>query len=548
MTSTEESPRPQGSGSSAASTATAVPDFIIIGSGINALVCGAMLSLGGRRVLLLEREAVAGGCIRTAELTAPGFHHDVLSTLYPQFVSAPHFPQLAPHLARHGVVFRNGPTPTGVLLDDGRSLVLTRDREANIKAFEACAPGDGRAYADAMASAERDGALVGGLLGNDLWSFATVRLMLSELRKRGVKPLAKTFGGMLRSSRAWLEQDFTSPVSRALFAPWVLHAGLGPESAASAMMDMLMVASIEQAGSPMVEGGSARLVEAFIALITEQGGKVRLGVDVERIVVENGRAIGVRTADGEVIRVHQGVIASVTPGRLYGGLVAREDLPAEVVTEAAAFRHGRGEMQIHLALSEPPQWPDPALQHVAMLHVTPGLDATSQSVSEAERGLLPQAATLVVAQPVAIDPSRAPAGRWILWIQLQELPPDGKLKGDAAGAIPTPTDGRYTPEVREAYADRIVERLCRLIPNLRTSILGRHAISPGDLSRLNINLVGGDPYGGDCSLDQFLLWRPRATPANHETPIRGLHHIGASTHPGPGLGGMSGYLAARKIL
>ena len=548
MASTEKLASSKTSRSSGGSTGGSAPDFVIVGTGINALVCAAMLSLGGRRVVLLEREAVAGGCIRTAELTAPGFHHDVLSTLYPQFVASPHYPLLPPHLAKHGVRFRNGPAPTGVLLDDGRSLILTRDREANIKAFEACAPGDGRAYAEAMASAERDGALVGGLLGNDLWSFAAVRLMLSELRKRGVKPLAKTFGAMLRSSRAWLEQDFSSPVSRALFAPWVLHAGLGPESAASAMMDKLMVASIEQAGSPMVEGGSARLVEAFIALITEHGGELRLGADVERILVENGRARGVRTASGEVVQARQGVIASVTPGRLYGGLVAREDLPADVITEAAAFRHGRGEMQIHLALSEPPQWPDPALQQVAMLHVTPGLDATSQSVSEAERGLLPQEATLVVAQPVAIDPSRAPPGRWILWIQLQELPPDGKLKGDAAGVIATPADGRYTPAVREAYADRIVERLCRLVPNLRQSIIGRYAISPGDLSRLNINLVGGDPYGGDCSLDQFLLWRPRATPANHETPIRGLHHIGASTHPGPGLGGMSGYLVAREIL
>jgi phytoene dehydrogenase-like protein len=168
-------------------------------------------------------------------------------------------------------------------------------------------------------------------------------------------------------------------------------------------------------------------------------------------------------------------------------------------------------------------------------------------VNQAEAGLLPEAATIVVAQPIAIDPSRAPPGSWIFWIQLQELPRDGALKGDAAGAITVGSDGRWTPEIREAYADRIVARLCAQIPNLEASIIGRHVISPADLQALNINLVGGDPYSGACGLDQYLLWRPSPQGGNHETCVRGLYHIGASTHPGPGLGGMSGYMAAKHI-
>lgn len=522
-------------------------DVVIIGSGINALVCGAILAMRGRRVLLLERDSVPGGCIRTEELTLPGFRHDTLSTLYPLFLTSPHYAELGPALADHGLVFRNSRTPTAVVGPDGRALVFRTDRAANIAALDACAPGDGAAYARAMQDVEQLAPLVFGLLGGQLWSWATVRLLIGELRRRGPKGLAAAFGGMLRSARDWLKAEFRAPLSQALFAPWVLHVGLSPESAASALMNRLVLFSLEAVGSPMVEGGSANIVTAFRALIAAHGGAIRTGADVERIVVERGRATGVRLSDGTRIGARRAVVASVTPTQLYDRLLADADVPAPARAAAAAYRYGRGEMQIHLALSEPPQWPDPALRDVAMLHLTAGLDAVSRAVNEAERGLLPAEASIVVAQPVAVDPTRAPAGRWIFWIQLQELPRDGCLTGDALGTIDVPADGHWTAAVREAYADRIVDRLCALIPNLRGSILARHAISPADLAALNINLVGGDPYGGDCALDQFMLWRPGATPANHGTPVDRLFQIGASTHPGPGLGGMSGYMVARAL-
>lgn len=134
----------------------------------------------------------------------------------------------------------------------------------------------------------------------------------------------------------------------------------------------------------------------------------------------------------------------------------------------------------------------------------------------------------------------------MLWIQLQECP--RQVRGDAAGEIAAPADGAWTEAVREAYADRIIDRLTRHIPNLKDSIIGRKALSPADLEALNINLVGGDPYGGACSLDQFFLWRPLRALKNHDTPVKNLYHIGASTHPGPGLGGGSGYLVAQSLL
>ncbi|WP_068085196.1 phytoene desaturase family protein [Novosphingobium rosa] len=522
-------------------------DVVLIGSGINALVCAALLARRGRKVCVLERNSVAGGCIRTEELTLPGFRHDTLSTLYPLFVSAPHFAELGPALAEKGVRFVNSETPTATVLPDGRAVLLRRDRQANIAAFEALGPGEGAAFQRAMADIESSAALTFGMLGNALWGRKSLRILLGEGLRRGPRGLTRTIGQAMGSCRDWLEGKVKSDLLRALCAPWILHVGLSPEAPLSGHMAKLILLTLEQFGSPMVEGGSDRIVAGFRAIIEEHGGEIRTDAPVSDILIEKGRASGVRLASGEVIRARRAVVANVTPTQLYGGLLP--DLPAlsQARQDGAAYRYGRGEMQIHLALDAPPAWHDPALGKVAMLHLTPGLDAVSQAVNEAERGLLPAQPTIVVAQPTALDPSRAPQGKAILWIQLQELPRDGQLRGDAAGRIAVPADGRWTPQIRDAYAERIIDGLCQHIAGLRESIIGRHVIGPGDLPGLNINLVDGDPYAGSCALDQFLLWRPAGAMGGHNTPVKRLWHIGASTHPGPGLGGMSGYLASRAI-
>ncbi|MBM3677437.1 MAG: NAD(P)/FAD-dependent oxidoreductase [Actinobacteria bacterium] len=177
--------------------------------------------------------------------------------------------------------------------------------------------------------------------------------------------------------------------------------------------------------------------------------------------------------------------------------------------------------------------------------MTTGLDGVSQGVNEAERGLLPARSTIAVGQPCVLDPGRAPDGKSILWLQLQEMP-GGPVKGDAAGEIDV-GDGTWTESLREAYADRIVARLGESIENLGSATAKRVVLSPADIESLNCNLVGGDIYGGSCALDQNLLWRPLPSAPGHRTEVDGLFHIGASTHPGPGLGGGSGYLVAKEL-
>jgi phytoene dehydrogenase-like protein len=194
-------------------------------------------------------------------------------------------------------------------------------------------------------------------------------------------------------------------------------------------------------------------------------------------------------------------------------------------------------MQIHFALDRAPQWDgDERLARTALLHLTPGLDGVSRAVNEAECGLLPEEATIVVGQPTAIDASRAPDGKSILWVQLQELP--WRVKDE----------GPWTKDLRERYADRIQQRIAKHIPNLESSIVDRVALSPADLEAANPNLVHGDPYGGALALDQNFLWRPFAAQPGHRTPVAGVFHIGASTWPGPGLGGGSGTLVAQELL
>ena len=520
-------------------------EFVIVGSGINSLVCAAMLAKSGKSVVVLEREELLGGCIRSEELF-DGYTHDVLSSWYPLFVASPAYEALGPDLHEAGLEFLSTDNYTGVLTEDGQSLVLTMDQAETVRRLDAVAQGEAARFNGALGDFfEANADLTFGLLGNELWSRQTARVLFRESRKRGMKATADFFGEAFESCRTWLERDFKSGLTRAVVAPWVLHAGLGPDDAYSGLMGKVIMGAVGMTNLPVVKGGSSNLVDAFRAVIERHGGEFVIGSDVESVTVAGGKAAAVVTSDGTSYPASTAVIANVTPTQLYGRLLAGH-VPDEVATKAEHYRYGRADMQVHFALDAPPQWPDPELATTAMVHLTPGLDGVSKAVNEAERGLLPETATIVVGQQSVLDPSRVPEGKALLWIQLQELP--RHIKGDAAGQIDVPPDGSWTETVREAYADRIQARLAKHIPNLGQSIVGRRAFSPSDLEDMNMNLVGGDPYSGACTIDQFLLWRPFPGAKNHETPVKGVYHIGASTHPGPGLGGNSGFMVARRFV
>jgi phytoene dehydrogenase-like protein len=517
------------------------PDHVIIGTGINALVAGAMLALKGRRVLLLEREAVPGGCLRTEEITLPGFQHDVMAATWVLFMTSPAGAALGPHLARYGFDYCHTPHPTAVLRPNGEALVLTTDRSRNVAAFNALAAGDGDRHAADVGGVEADAPFLFALLGGALWSWPMVKLLFGQVRKRGLRGLAAWFGSALAPARGWLETGYQSPLVQALYAPWVLHCGLTPESSYSGQMGRVIAFALEAAGAPVLKGGSGAGVAAFKALIEEKGGSVLCGTDVDRILVRDGKVRGVALSTGEEIACPS-VLASVAPGQLHGRLLRDVSLPQDQAA-AKAFRHGRGNFQLHYALDRPPEWLSPGLDDVALIHLADGIDSVSKASNEAERGMLPATPTICVGQPHRMDPTRCPEGKAILWLQIPDAP--RMVKGDAAGEIAT--DGTWSEATREAFADRVERVLARHIRSFDKLVLARRAYSPADLEAMNINLVGGDPYGGLCTLEQFFLFRPFAHSINGTGLLRGLIHIGASTHPGPGLGGGSGFLAAKRL-
>jgi phytoene dehydrogenase-like protein len=524
-------------------------DAVLVGSGINSLTAAALLARDGWKVCVLERSDRLGGAVRTeADYTAPGFTHEVLSSWHPLFQGSAAYAELADDLHARGLEYVNTDLPTATAFPDGSAMFLQTSLEANVVEFDRWTDGDGaawqRQFEEFMANAD----VSFGVLGTELWSSSGLGLGQRMLRRFGRRGLLDFAGHALATCRDWTGATFRSEQARGLLAPWVLHTGLGPDNAVSGFMTQVIACAVQLGGMPVPVGGGVMLVDALAGTVRDAGGELRTGAEVTGVTVSSGRATGVVLADGEVVGAARAVVAGVTPTQLYGSLLRAGDVPADVRSAAARYRYGRAGMQIHIAMDEPPRWKGAdadRLGRTAIVHVTPGLDGVSRAVNEAERGLLPAEATIVAGQPCAVDPSRAPEGKWIVWIQLQELPA-GTVKGDAAGEIDV-GDGTWTETLREAYADRIVARLAESIDNLTSASVKRIALSPADLERLNCNLVNGDIYAGSCALDQNLLWRPFAAAPGHRTTVEGLWHIGASTHPGPGLGAGSGYLVAKEL-
>jgi phytoene dehydrogenase-like protein len=506
-------------------------DAVAIGSGINALVAGALLARRGWSICVLERNDWLGGAIRTAEITEPGFVHEVFASWHPLFTGSAAYAELKDELDARGVEYLNTELPTATLFPDGESRFLTTSHEQNVTEL-------GSGWETTVSEFLPKADLAFGVLSTELWSGDGAKLGWKAYRRLGRRGLVEFAGTVLTSCRDWTAEIFEDEQAWGIFAPWVLHTGLGPDAASSGFMAQVIGVAIELGGMPVPRGGGVKLVDALAGIVRDTGGACETGREVERIVVEADRAVGVRTGDGEVIEATRAVLAGVTPQALYGTLLGED------AREARRFRYGRGAMQIHFALSAPPAWQgDARLGRTAIVHLTPGLDGVSRAVNEADRGLLPVEATVVVGQPMAVDPSRAPEGNWILWIQLQEIPT--RLKGDAAGEIDT--SAGWTEVVREAYADRIQARIAAHAPGFDASVLRRVALSPVDIEAANPNMVNGDIYSGSCALDQNLIWRPRPSLPGHRTHVDRLWHIGASTHPGPGLGAGSGTLVAKAL-
>jgi phytoene dehydrogenase-like protein len=516
-------------------------DAVVVGSGINGLVAAAELARAGWSVVVVERNQDIGGFIATEERTLPGYLHDTFSSWHPLFVSGPAYASLGESLHQHGLTYHNTDGwVTGSVADDGRTTLAHRDPERTAAEFEHDA--DRTAYLTGLRRLGDDIAFISGLMGSELRSSALLRYTAGLVRNDGLGGTERWLRAVATSGRGYARGEFRGDEVDHLFAPWLLHAGLSPDHASGAFMVPLLAATLHGFGVPVVAGGAARFLDAFRSLLESLGVRVETGTQVDRILVDRGRATGV-AAGQHIIRARRAVLASVTPTALYGSLLPAGATSAGLREEAARFRYGRAAMQIHVALSGPIGWRDERLGEVPIVHLSDGSDSTGIACAEAEAGLLPKCPTVVVGQQYVLDPSRVPEGAAALWLQLQELP--FTPRGDSAGELDTAHG--WTPELVKGYADRVLNRIARHAPDLRSKILAIDVVTPADLAAYNPNAIQGDPYGGCAELDQSFLWRPLPSSGRHATEVRGLWHIGASTHPGAGLGGVSGHMAATAL-
>lgn len=517
-------------------------DAVIVGGGINAMVAAAELAGAGWSVALIERNLELGGFIASGERTLPGYVHDTYSSWHPLFLAGPAYASLGEDLHRHGLEYRNTDGYVTASVDDhGRVVVAHRDPEQTAAGFAHAADQD--AYLSALGRFVDNVDRVGGLLGTELHSWSAVRQGVGLLRSIGRSPGEAWLRDVVTSGRSWCRSTFTGPEVDQFWTPWLLHAGLSPDHASGGFMLPVLAATVHGFGLPVVAGGAGNFVTAFRGLLEERGVQIVTGVEVDSVQVTNKRAVGV-SAGADHWEARRAVLASVSPRALYRDLLHDTDVvSATTRLEADRFRAGRGEMQIHVALSAPLEWNDRRLSETPLIHLSDGSRSTGIACAEAEAGLLPRKPTVVVGQQHLLDPSRVPSGAASLWIQLQEVP--YSPMGDGSGEIDT--SAGWTPDVAAAYAQRVLDRIQRHAPDLRAKVLAIDVVTPPDLQRYNPNALQGDPYGGSAELDQNFLWRPLPSAGSHGTQVQNLWHIGAATHPGPGLGGGSGHLVAHNL-
>lgn len=518
-------------------------DAIVVGGGHQGLVAAVRLARAGWRTLVLERNDRPGGAVMSAELTRPGFVHDLFATNQNLFLASPFYAELGSELERHGLRHAVSAHPYANAFPDGRSLRVYRDAERTLAMLRAHDPADADGWEALGRLFERFSPPLFALYAAPLPSWGSVRQLLGASRRLGREGLSELVRLLLSSTRQLGDAYFSTREAKAVLASWGMHLDFGPDVSGGAMFPFLETFADQAAGMAVVEGGASRMIEALAGLLREHGGELRTGAEVRRIDVAGGRVRGVELAGRERLAAERAVIASVTPTALYGGLLDARDLPARTLREARRYRYGPGTMMLHLALDGAVPWAAGGeLQQFAYVHVGPYVEELAATYTEAMNGLLPADPLLVVGQTSAVDPTRAPAGQHVLWVQVRALP--AEIRGDAAGTIAA----RTWEEAAEPMADRVMAKLERYAPGLGRRVLGRAVLTPADLERHDPNLVGGDSLAGSMQLQQNFLFRPFPGAAGYRTPVDGLYLCGASTWPGAGVNALSGDHAASLAL
>lgn len=523
---------------------TSVFDAVVIGAGHNGLAAAVHLASRGWSVMVVEKASAPGGAVRTAEATLPGFRHDLYAMNLSMFAGSPFLACHREGLVAHGLELVPSADCFATAFPDGTWLGVSQDLETTAARIAALSPNDAQSWRSLLARFGREAPHIFALLGAQLPSRTAAGAVWKAWRALGAAGLADVAKLVLSSPRAFLDAHFEHPKVKTMMGAWGLHLDFGPDVSGGALFPYLESFASQSFGMAFGRGGADTIVHAMTGYLRSLGGDVRLNVPVEAIETEGTRARGVRLGSGERLEARRAVVANLHP-KVLASLLAgdgRDRRPAEFRAKTARFRAGPGTMMIHLALDGPAEWRAGAdLARFPYVHLAPDFGVMGRTYGEAMAGLLPAEPVVVVGQPCAVDPTRAPDGKHVLWVQVRVLP--AEIRGDAAGAIAA----RHWDEAKEAYADRVLALIESYAPGLGAKVLARCVHSPLDLERDNPNLVGGDSLSGSHHLDQNFLFRPAFGWSKHQGPADGLHMVGASTWPGAGTGAGSGFMLGKRL-
>jgi phytoene dehydrogenase-like protein len=464
------------------------PEVIVVGSGPNGLSAAITMAQAGYSVLVLEADQTVGGGLRTAELTLPGFRHDVCSSIHPLARASPFLRRLP--LEQHGVEWIQPPVPLAHPLDDCRVVALQRSLVETAAALGV----DGDAYQDVLAPAL------------DAWRGVVDRL-LRPLRLGRYSLATLRFGAAAIRSAESFSRRFRTDDAKALLAGLAGHSVMPLERAASASAGLLLSLLAHAVGWPFPRGGARSLADAMVAILRSLGGCVETGHRVRSLDdLPPARAILLDLTPAQIVRIAGG------------------HLPGFYRRQLETFRYGPGVCKLDLALDGPVPWSNELCRRAATVHVGGSYAEIADAEARVWRGEHAERPFVLVAQTSLFDDTRAPAGRHTLWAYCH---------------VPN----RSTVDM----SARIEAQIERFAPGFRDRILARHLLGPAELERRNENLVGGDINGGAQTLRR-LVARPALRLHPHATPVAGLYVCSASTPPGGGVHGMCGHLAALAAL
>jgi phytoene dehydrogenase-like protein len=464
-------------------------DAVVVGSGPNGLAAAVELARNGKRVAVLEGKSTIGGGARSAEITLPGFVHDLGSAIHPLGYASPFFRSLP--LEEHGLEWVHPDVPLAHPFDGGEVAVLERSLEATAAGLGR----DAAAYRRLIGPGSADASRISGFfVGKPSLIRHPLALASSGLRALG-------------DAEGLANSVFEGEKARGLFAGNAAHSFLPLDQPPSALFGLLLETLGHAFGWPFPRGGSQSLADALASYLESMGGEIFTNVQVSTV--------------GDVPRTRT-VLFDVTPRQLHD--IAGEHFTEDYNKALKRYRYGPGVFKMDFALDGPIPWEAEECKRAGTVHLGGTLEEVAAGETAVSGGEHPERPFILLAQQSRFDGTRAPEGKHTVWAYCH---------------VPNGSTFDMT--------ERIEAQIERFAPGFRDRILAKRAAGTAELERWNPNLVGGDINGGYMDLRQ-LFTRPMPRPNPYSTTARGLYICSSSTPPGGGVHGMSGYLAARVVL